>query len=209
MVRVDPVDEGDPLPRRREGRLLFCRRAARTWEALKLNLPTVRVTRSDRQGRRPRRRHERPIDLDPRRPDAACAPRRRQADALLTPRPAYRWRTSSEVRPPAADGGAATTRRAGRSCITACRRRRRQVTLEILDGTDGGAHADEQEGQMTSGPRRVLRRGAAEAAADGAGLHRVVWDLRHKGRGRSPALASIPASPTSARSSTPATTPCG
>ena len=42
-----------------------------TWQALKLEPADGRGARPGRQGRRPRGRHARPLDLDPRRPDAA------------------------------------------------------------------------------------------------------------------------------------------
>ena len=65
-----------------------------TWQPLQLNLPTVAGPRPRGEGRRPGRRHARPVDLDPRRP--AAGPRDVGAEIAAEGRaPVPRRRTRS------------------------------------------------------------------------------------------------------------------
>ena len=93
-----PEEEGAALPRHRARRVVLARRRARPGSRCKLNLPTVRGPRPGREGRRPRRRHARPVDLDPRRPDARCgngAEARRTSRACSRTRPAIAGATTA------------------------------------------------------------------------------------------------------------------
>ncbi len=88
------------LPRHRARRVLLARRR-RQLAGAEAQPADRGGARSRGQGQRPGRRHQRPVDLDPRRPDAGArvdAAPSRQKDAHLFPaRPAVRWRTDSAM----------------------------------------------------------------------------------------------------------------
>ena len=97
-VREDPEKRG-LLYLGTERGVMFSPDDGQNWQPLQLNLPTVAVHDLRGQGRRPRRRHARAVDLDPRRP--AADPRvhddrsRPTPLHLFAPQDAMRWRYGS------------------------------------------------------------------------------------------------------------------
>jgi photosystem II stability/assembly factor-like uncharacterized protein len=184
VIRVDPTDS-NLLYVGGEYGLAFSRDGGANWEALKLNLPTVRVTDLHvKDGDLVVGTNGRSIwifdDLTPLRtsPDKLA-----KGGVLLQPRPAYRHRYALSVNDPL-PGDAFPNPPAG--VVIHYRlsdKPKGDLTIEILDGEtvirtmsskkqvepdiDLGAYSDPKE------PPPPL---SVEP-----GLHRVVWNLRHRG----------------------------
>jgi photosystem II stability/assembly factor-like uncharacterized protein len=189
VVRVDPASQtkGQLLYVGAEQGLLFSRDGGATWEQLKLNLPTVRVSDlAVKDGDLVVGTSGRSIwifdDLTPLR--AAPAEWKDKDVHLFRPRPAYRFHYSDPVggfRP----GGTAPNPPAGVILHYSLKRRPKgDIKLEVLDDRDQVVRTYtskklpplEDDVGAYSGPDRRPPPLPTEP-----GLHRVSWDLRWRG----------------------------
>ena len=186
VVRVDPTNR-EVLYAGAEHGLLYSRDGGTSWEQLKLNLPTVRVTDlAIKNGDLVVATNGRSIwvfdDLTPLR--SAPATWKDSAVHLFEPRPAYRYRYES----PVADfkgQGAAPNPPAGVILHYALKSRPKgDITLEVRDERDRVVRTLTSKKPPTeedvvgnySGPSKKPSPLPTEP-----GLHRVVWDLHWRG----------------------------
>ena len=189
-VREDPKQQGPALRRHRARRRVSRPTTAQTWKQLQAEPADRRGARPRRQGRRPGRRHARPLDLDPRRPDAAA--RVVEGDRGEGRAPLQR------ARPRCAGSSRARSRRTARD--PARTRRRAPIVYywlkdEPKDDADGWrcsttrarSSARSAAGRSSRRcPRTIPTRRSREPKPlpKEAGLQRAVWDLRYEGAPR-------------------------
>ena len=185
-VREDPKSEGPPLRGNREGRLVLARRR-RDLEGAPAQPADGGRPRPRGEGRRPRGRHPRALDLDPRRPHAAARvveERGGEDGAPLHGAPGERWHydgpVSSQVKGPGQNPPVGAVLHYWLKDEP-----KDDVVLEILDEKGGlvrklSSRKVEPE-TPPDDPDAAEDDAAKKALPKKAGLQRAVWDLRYEG----------------------------